>query len=408
MKIRTVMLLCLLSSTCLLGQAKTAAPGAEKEETVEEEIVTPIEILIVNEEEVDSSSSRIYETVEEPGEFPGGQAALNKWLSYNIRYPEIAQQNGIQGRVVIRFVVEKDGTISNVECLKGVDPSLDGEAMRIVKIMPKWIPGKINGMPVRSNFTLPVTFRLQDDNKKTPGFNDLYNIEEAKQFEKYGDEEAAKGNIRNAVAYYKEAFDINPIDFKPIEKSEELLKGNPEELMALYKNVCEKLQWENTKHPDWEDIVRLNRFLFPATRYNEKLVALDPTNFNLNTSLMYSYLYVFEYTKAIDVAQKLYPELKKNKELTENDKAMFLGMYSIALMSKNEWKTIIKQISPYTKLLTDSGIPLGALGICALAKAYEAEGKQKEADPLIRWVEENNPELYEYYLVKHMMEVKER
>ena len=100
--------------------------------------------------------------VEQPAEFPGGAAAMMKWLSNNIRYPESAQQNGISGRVVVKFVVEKDGSIGNPTIVKGVDRDLDQEALRVVKRMPKWQPGKNNGQPVRSYFNLPVTFRLQN------------------------------------------------------------------------------------------------------------------------------------------------------------------------------------------------------------------------------------------------------
>lgn len=104
----------------------------------------------------------IFVAVEQMAEFPGGMGALMKWLSNNIRYPEAAQQNDIQGKVTVRFVVEKDGSIGAVNILKGVDKDLDREAIRVVKKMPKWQPGKNNGVPVRSYFNLPVQFRLQN------------------------------------------------------------------------------------------------------------------------------------------------------------------------------------------------------------------------------------------------------
>lgn len=104
----------------------------------------------------------IFVAVEQQAEFPGGQGALMKWLSNNIRYPEAAQQNDIQGRVIVKFVVEKDGSIGAATIVKGVDKDLDREALRVVKKMPKWQPGKNNGQAVRSYFNLPVTFRLQN------------------------------------------------------------------------------------------------------------------------------------------------------------------------------------------------------------------------------------------------------
>ncbi len=103
---------------------------------------------------------KIFTAVEQRAEFPGGESALYSWLQKNLRYPERAQQNDIQGRVIVRFVVNKDGSIEQVTVAKGVDKDLDQEAIRVVKRMPKWQPGKNNGQAVRSYFTLPVTFKL--------------------------------------------------------------------------------------------------------------------------------------------------------------------------------------------------------------------------------------------------------
>ena len=94
--------------------------------------------------------------------FPGGAQAMNAWIYRNLRYPVLAQEEGIQGRVIIYLVVEKDGSIGYVNISRSVDPILDQEAIRVVKAMPKWIPGKgSNGRPVRTSYTLPITFRLQ-------------------------------------------------------------------------------------------------------------------------------------------------------------------------------------------------------------------------------------------------------
>ena len=105
--------------------------------------------------------SKVFDVVEQMPSFPGGQAALMKWLADNMNYPVIAAENGVQGRVVVQFVVEKDGSVSDVQVVKSVDPSLDKEASRVVSAMPKWIPGKQNGAAVRVKYTVPVTFKLQ-------------------------------------------------------------------------------------------------------------------------------------------------------------------------------------------------------------------------------------------------------
>ena len=128
---------------------------ADKFKAVQEQVVVKEHEPQVKKEE------EIFVAVEQQAEFPGGQAALMKWLSNNIRYPEAAQQNDIQGRVIVKFVVEKDGSIGAASIVKGVDKDLDREALRVVKKMPKWQPGKNNGVAVRSYFNLPVTFKLQ-------------------------------------------------------------------------------------------------------------------------------------------------------------------------------------------------------------------------------------------------------
>ncbi|RNC65894.1 energy transducer TonB [Proteiniphilum sp. X52] len=107
-------------------------------------------------------TEEIFVVVEEQPEFPGGNAAMMKFLSDNIRYPVIAQENGISGRVICNFVVERDGSITDVQVVRGVDPSLDREAIRVIQQMPKWKPGKQRGSAVRVRFTLPVVFRLQN------------------------------------------------------------------------------------------------------------------------------------------------------------------------------------------------------------------------------------------------------
>lgn len=113
----------------------------------------------VEEEEVEEE--QIFQVVEEMPEFPGGQAECMKWLGKNMKYPQISQENGVQGRVIVQFVVNSDGSIVDAQVVRGVDPYLDKEALRVIGLMPKWKPGKQRGKAVRVKFTLPVMFRLQ-------------------------------------------------------------------------------------------------------------------------------------------------------------------------------------------------------------------------------------------------------
>lgn len=103
----------------------------------------------------------VFVVVESMPSFPGGDAALFKYLNDNIKYPVIAQESGIQGRVICQFVVNRDGSIVDIEVVRSVDKSLDAEAIRVIKNMPRWTPGKQRGKTVRVKYTLPVNFRLQ-------------------------------------------------------------------------------------------------------------------------------------------------------------------------------------------------------------------------------------------------------
>lgn len=108
----------------------------------------------------ESDEDEIFQIVESMPEFPGGMDALLKYLSNNIKYPPSAQENNIQGRVIVEFVVNRDGSIVDPRVMRALDPSCDKEALRVIKGMPKWTPGKQRGKPVRVKYTVPVMFRL--------------------------------------------------------------------------------------------------------------------------------------------------------------------------------------------------------------------------------------------------------
>ena len=115
---------------------------------------------IIVEEKKPVVQDKPFESVEQMPQFPGGEAELQKWVASHIQYPPVAMENGIQGRVVVRFVVKQDGSIGDVQVVRGKDPDLDKEARRVVKALPKFIPGKMNGQNVSVWFTLPINFKL--------------------------------------------------------------------------------------------------------------------------------------------------------------------------------------------------------------------------------------------------------
>ena len=138
-------------------ETETIEINTEDDKDVEVVIAPPVEAPVEEEEE-----EVIFVVVESMPEFPGGQQALFKYLAENVKYPVIAQENGIQGRVICQFVVNKDGSIVDVVAVRSSgEPSLDKEAIRVIQSMPKWKPGKQRGKPVRVKYTVPVNFRLQ-------------------------------------------------------------------------------------------------------------------------------------------------------------------------------------------------------------------------------------------------------
>ena len=116
---------------------------------------------VVVEEKHEVEENHVFTSVEQMPAFPGGDAALLKYIAEHIRYPSAAQENGVQGRVVVQFVVTKTGDVGEVKVVRSKDPDLDKEAVRVVKSLPKFIPGKMNGQAVNVWYTVPITFKLQ-------------------------------------------------------------------------------------------------------------------------------------------------------------------------------------------------------------------------------------------------------
>ncbi|MBP5328169.1 MAG: energy transducer TonB [Bacteroidales bacterium] len=143
-----------MKKTTFLKSLLTIAAMLLSYSTIQAQVV--IEDTVVNEVE-----EEIFVFVEDFPEFPNGEDNMYKYLGANIKYPKDALENGIQGTVVVKFVVEKDGTISNVKAIRKIGGGCDEEAVRVVKRMPRWKPGKQRGKPVRTEFTLPIQFKLR-------------------------------------------------------------------------------------------------------------------------------------------------------------------------------------------------------------------------------------------------------
>ncbi len=127
----------------------------------DDETVIDVAPVVSTQEEEEEETAKVFFIVEDMPEFPGGELALRKYIAKHVKYPVIAQENGVQGKVYVTFVVGKDGSINNARIARGVDPSLDKEALRVVNGLPRWKPGKQRGKPVNVSYTVPINFVLQ-------------------------------------------------------------------------------------------------------------------------------------------------------------------------------------------------------------------------------------------------------
>jgi protein TonB len=137
-------------------------------------LLMTVSYATAQEEDNNDAEDAVY-TPEKRPEFPGGDQALFKFLSSNLKYPSDAKKEDIQGRVICQFVVDKDGSVTDIQVLRSVYPSLDREAVRVISIMPKWEPGEQRGKKVKCKFTMPIVFKLSTPKKdNTPTKRDIY------------------------------------------------------------------------------------------------------------------------------------------------------------------------------------------------------------------------------------------
>jgi TonB family protein len=167
----------------VIGAMPKWKPGMQRGQAVSVKYTIPVMFNLNDESQGSVEIKRVpykdefgfYMVADEMPEFPGGMAACMEWLQKNIRYPMEAFAKGETGRVIVQFVVEENGDLRQLKVVRGVSPSLDGEALRVVATMPKWKPGKVDGKPVKVNYTIPVAFRLTggEEAKKTVSADEL-------------------------------------------------------------------------------------------------------------------------------------------------------------------------------------------------------------------------------------------
>ncbi len=168
MKIRYLKIFLLAMALCLGGvtafgqETLTKPPKPEKQtETANDLNEQGVKEEDIQEKTLNSKKEEIFPSVDQMPQFPGGEGAMLKWIAEHLNYPAEAMEEGAQGRVMVQFVVTKDGSIGQVVVIRGRHPALDKEAIRVVKTLPKFIPGKMNGQAVNVWYTLPINFSLE-------------------------------------------------------------------------------------------------------------------------------------------------------------------------------------------------------------------------------------------------------
>lgn len=344
------------------------------------------EVRIVANDEIIGNKGDILELVQldNQPQFPGGINGLMQWLGENIYYPQECAENNIQGKVLVKFTVFKDGSVGNVEIVKSVNPLLDTEAERVVKALPKWTPGVLNGENVNVWYTLPINFKLQDDPREA----------ESQKFVSLGDEALAQNNPAHAYAYYKEAFDILPSQFYLIEKCDSLIAGQPSKQEEFYHWTVARLVREAEK-----DQANANDYLTNAILLQEKVVNAHPNDLDELIGIEILYAYASAHSKVVAIAARIYPLVPDSEFDTLVDALAFDSASRFCL---SDYNGIVNLVKPKLDLLFSPANPNKRVDTqLDLADAYIMLGKYKEAKSIIDRVKAFVPDVIDIILEHH-------
>lgn len=341
-------------------------------------------VLVKDTPDTLANGETVYEAVDaaDMPQFPGGNNAMYSFLGSNIQYPSEAAENEIQGKVIIKFVVKADGSIGATEIVKSVHPALDAEAERLVKLMPKWTPGRHNGKPVNVWFTLPVNFKLQGANSSTPSVSDRDQAD-YDNFLRLGDEALLSGNTNHAYQYFKECFNIKPTEFFLIEKIDSLLSQDRTLLKEFHTWAGDRLMREIDKAP-------------ANTVYIDNMISLlnliiDGNQEDLSPMLSLAYMYSIKGDKS-----SFQNTINHIYSLTENnDPAMYASAVAIEAnpyYNQGLFQETMAIIEPKLNILKKQSSDLTA--IIWLSDVYMQMNRENDAANLLKWVKLNNPTLF--------------
>lgn len=372
-----------------LASASTFSASAQTEQKI-------TEILIVKDKGPDSvnvngKKTSVYDlqSLDSEPEYPGGVSGLMSFLGQNLVYPESAVQNNIQGKVLVKFVVTKEGNVANVEVIQSVDPALDTEAVRVVSLMKGFTPGILNGEKVNVWYVLPVNYKLQDDFKEIEEF-DAFAIDSIgyQEMMNLGLKAQRENNLPHATAYFKEAYHINPYSIDPLER---IIKMN---------NVCGKsdLNYEIYEY-GIDQLSRWNQLngtgndaIFPMEWLAGQMQTLNADDLYPRFALLWTYLQAPSVTlraRASELIDKLIP-LCEQKGLWDQ----YGHIMSLKTFFLSDSDEIIALYEPNVDKLIKS--PQGSGALAVLSRIYsEKKGDAEKANKYMKMAEQADPERHE-------------
>lgn len=347
------------------------------------------EVMIVEDSapdniKVNGKNTSVYQiqSLDSEPEYPGGINGLMSFLAQNLVYPESAMESNIQGKVVLKFVVTKDGNVANVEVIKSVDPALDAEARRVVNLLKGFTPGVYEGKKVNVWYTLPVNFKLQADYQEIPEFDavaiDSIGYQEMMDL---GLQAQKDNNLPHASSYFKEAFHINPYSIDPLERIVKMNDANGKSDLnyGIYEYGVDQLTRWNQLNGTGNDAI------FPMEWLAEQMHKINADDLYPQLALLWTYLRapsVTLRTKADGLIDKLIPLCEQQGLWDQYGHIMSLKTFFLT----NE-DDIIALYEPNVEKLKRSPQGSGALAI--LSRIYsEEKGDTVKAERYMKMAEE--------------------
>ena len=353
--------------------------------------ISIVEDLAPDNIKVNGRNTTVYQiqSLDSEPEYPGGINGMMSFLAQNLVYPESAMENSIQGKVVLKFVVTKDGNVANVEVIKSVDPALDAEALRVVSLLKGFTPGVYEGKKVNVWYTLPVNFKLQDDYQEIPEF-DAVAIDSIgyQEMMTLGLQAQKDNNLPHATSYFKEAYHINPYSIDPLERIVKLNNANGKSDLNydIYEYGVDQLtRWDQLHGTG-------NSAIFPMEWLAGEMQKINKDDLYPQFALLWTYLQVPSMTlrtRASDLIDKLIPLCEEQGLWDQYGHIMSLKTFFLT----NE-DDIISLYEPNVNKLKKSPQGSGALAI--LSRIYsEKKGNTIKAEKYMKMAEEADPERIE-------------